>query len=113
MPQETDTQPHWFVADVKPNIEKSIAAALSKMGIISYFPVQKTVVLTGGKSKIISTPIAPGVLYIYCTEQQRKNLLHLGLHILRFAGDGHGRPKIIADSDMDEYIHQIDIRNEA
>ena len=114
MPLKVDCHPHWFVADVKPNIEKSIVDALSKKGITSYFPVQKTVALSGdNKAKVITTPISPGVLYIHCTEEQRKYILHLGLHILRFVGDGHGRPKIIADSDMAEYIHQLDIRNEA
>ena len=69
--------------------------------------------ISGDKPKVISTPVSPGVIYIHCTESQRRSILQSGSFIRHFVGNGTGNPKIIADSDMNEYIHQLDIRNEA
>ena len=113
MPKEIDNQPHWYVADVNPKFEKKLIAILAKDGIEYFTPVQKTVDISGKKPKVISTPLSPGLVYFHCTESQRRDILQYGSFIRQFVGNGKGGPKIIADSDMNEYIHQLDIRNEA
>lgn len=102
------------MAEVRNNTENKVVEYLDKKGILSFVPVLKTVDISGDKPKVISTPVSPGVIYIHCTEQQRLDILHCGLNIRRFVGNGTGGPKIIADSDIAEYIHQqLDIRSEA
>ena len=101
------------MAEVRNNTENKVIECLTKKGIDSFVPVLKTVDISGNKPKVVSTPVSPGVVYIHCTEQQRQDILHWGLNIRRFVGNGTGNPKIIADSDMAEYIHQLDIRSEA
>ena len=113
MSQGTDSQPHWYVADVNPKFEKKLIAILARDGIECFIPVQKTVDISGRRPKVISTPRSPGLIYVHCTESQRRAILQYGSFIRRFVGNGSGGPKIIADSDMAEFIHQLDIRNEA
>ena len=113
MPQGTDSQLHWYVADVNPKFEKKMVDILSRDGIECFIPVRKTVDISGKRPKVISIPLSPGLIYIYCTESQHRAILQYGSFIRRFVGNGTGGPKIIADSDRNEYIHQLDIRNEA
>ncbi len=63
MPQGTDSQPHWYVADVNPKFEKKMVDVLSKDGIECFIPVRKTVDISGKRPKAISTPLSPGLIY--------------------------------------------------
>ena len=92
MPKEIDSQPHWYVADVNPKFEKRLVASLTRDGIECFTPVQKTIDVSGKNPKVISTPLSPGLVYIHCTESQRRSILQNGSFIRQFVGNGKGGP---------------------
>ncbi len=74
----------WFIAIVNHRSEKSVGEKLTKMGIENYVPVQETVRLwRNGKRKKIDKVVIPSVVFIKCTEQQRKEIVTLPF-IFRF-----------------------------
>jgi transcription antitermination factor NusG len=56
--------PSWFALRVRPKLEKTVAAQLSKLGFDQYVPLQKERRRWSDRVKVIDTPLFPG--YIFC-----------------------------------------------
>jgi hypothetical protein len=102
---------HWYVANVRSYTEKKTAATLLKMGIKTFFPVRKRVVIDGHTTHVARMVVSPGILYIRATEQQRKELFQLFPGI-KFQGVAAGKPLIVPDDEMDEMIRTFELGNE-
>lgn len=81
----------WYVAIVKNNTEKSCCEKLDKLGYSSYLPIQKEFrVWKNGKRAIIHRVVLPSIIFIYCTEKERKEVVNL-YFISRFMTDKAGQ----------------------
>ncbi len=80
----------WFVALVSNNTEKSVAEKLKKMGYECYVPTQKEVrIWSNGRRKLIEKVIISTIVFINCTESQRKGIVSFPF-IKRFMTDKAG-----------------------
>ena len=93
----------WFVAIVNHNTEKQSSEKLNKLGVETYLPTQSEIrVWRNGRKSKVDRVIIPSTLFVYCTEQKRKELVNLPF-IFRFmtnkAGTAHngtsGKPLAI------------------
>ncbi len=87
---------YWFVAIVNHNSEKQASEKLTKMGVTNYLPTQSEIRFwrNGRKSKI-DRIVIPSTIFVYCTEQRRKEIVGLPF-IFRFMTNKAGTSK---DSD--------------
>jgi len=96
----------WFVAIVNNRSEKANAERLSKMGVESYVPTQLVhrVWKNGKKAKVNKVAI-PAVIFVRCTETERKELVKLPF-IFRFmvnkAGAANGVLAVVPDKEIDK-----------
>lgn len=82
----------WFVAIVKNNTEKSSREKLDKLGLTTYLPTQKeTRVWKNGKRAIVERVVISSIIFINCTEDQRKEVVNLPF-INRFMTNKAGTP---------------------
>lgn len=99
----------WFVAIVNHHSEKQSSEKLTKMGVTNYLPSQTEIRVwrNGRKSKVDRIAI-PSVLFVYCTEQKRREIVWLPF-IFRFmtnragsSGQSTTKPlAIIPESEID------------
>lgn len=92
----SDSQ-HWYVAVVHTNTEKSTSAALGLRGIENYVPLQTELRrrINGRKVKV-ERVVIPGLIFIYCTEECRRNeIVHIP-NIRRFLMSNHDGNRKIA-----------------
>lgn len=84
---------YWFVAIVNHNSEKQSSEKLNKLGVTNYLPTQKEIRVwkNGRKSKVYRIVI-PSTIFIYCTEQRRKEIVNLPF-IFRFMTNRAGSIK--------------------
>lgn len=69
---------YWFVAIVNHNTEKSVAEKLEKQGINNYLPTQTEIrVWKNGRKAKIDRVVIPSTIFVYCTEQQRREIVKL------------------------------------
>ena len=81
---------YWFIAIVKNNTEFSVQTKLKEKGTEAYVPYQnKTVITPLGRKHVKRTPIIPAIVFIRCSEQQRKNIVQYPF-INRFMVDRTG-----------------------
>lgn len=81
---------HWFVAIVKNNTEKFASEKLERLGFKSYLPTQKEIrVWRNGKHAIIERVVIPSIIFVNCTEDERKEIVNLHF-INRFMTDKAG-----------------------
>lgn len=74
----------WFVAIVNNRSEKINGERLAKIGIENYVPTQTTFkVWKNGKKASVDRIVIPTVIFIHCTEQQRREIVRLP-YIFRF-----------------------------
>lgn len=67
---------YWFVAIVKNNTEFSVQTKLKEKGVESFIPYQnKTNITPLGRKRVKRTPIIPTIVFIRCSEQQRKDIV--------------------------------------
>lgn len=84
------TKYHWFVAIVNHNSEKQSSEKLSKMGIVNYLPTQTEIrIWRNGRKAKIDRIVIPSIIFVYCTEQKRKEIVGLPF-IFRFMTDKAG-----------------------
>lgn len=100
---------YWFVAIVNHNTEKSASEKLEKLNIRHYLPIQTELrVWKNGRKSKVDRVVIPSTIFVYCTEQQRKEIVGLPF-INRFmtnkAGTRSGVPHrplaIIPDKQID------------
>lgn len=74
----------WFVAVVNNRSEKINSERLSKIGIENYVPTQTTFkIYKNGKKAKIDRIVIPAVIFIHCTETERREIVKLPF-IFRF-----------------------------
>lgn len=102
-----DVNLQWFVAIVKNNTEKATSQRLVDLGYNAYLPIQKeTRVWKNGRKATIDRVVIPSVVFIRCTDSQRKEICRLP-YINRFMVDrassstrSTGRVAVIPDRQM-------------
>ena len=68
----------WFVAIVNSRHEKKVAESLQESGITSYVATQKEMkVWKNGKRKTIDRVVIPSVVFVHCTEKERRQIVSL------------------------------------
>lgn len=68
----------WYVAIVNHNSEKKGSTQLNKIGVTNYVPIQKeTRVWKNGRKSKVDRVVIPSTIFIYCTEQQRREIAGL------------------------------------
>ena len=68
----------WFVAIVNSRHEKSVAEKLQTTGLETYVATQKEMrVWANGRRKIIDRIVIPSMVFVKCTEQQRRQIVNL------------------------------------
>ena len=68
----------WFVAIVNSRHEKSVAEKLQATGIETYVAAQKEMrVWANGRRKIIDRVVVPSMVFVKCTEWQRRQIVNL------------------------------------
>lgn len=71
-------KPVWYVAIVGNNTERASSARLAKMGYECYVPIQQELrVWKNGKHSIVDRVLIPAIIFIRCTEKQRKAIINL------------------------------------
>lgn len=74
----------WFVAIVNNRCEKAGGDKLSKIGIKNYVPIQTVYkVWRNGKKAKVDKVVIPAIIFIHCTEKERREILKLP-YIFRF-----------------------------
>ena len=69
---------YWFVAIVNHNAEKVAAEKLEKLGIKNYLPTQPEIrVWKNGRKAKVDRVVIPSTIFVYCTEQQRREIVEL------------------------------------
>lgn len=100
---------YWFVARVNHNSEKQSSEKLSQMGVVNYLPTQTEIrVWRNGRKSKVDRIVIPSTIFIYCTEQRRKEIVGLP-YIFRFMTNKAGSIKdstnkplaIIPDNEID------------
>ncbi|MBD5308343.1 MAG: UpxY family transcription antiterminator [Bacteroides sp.] len=68
----------WFVAIVNSRHEKSVAESLQNLNVECYVATQKEMrVWKNGKRKIIDRVVIPSMVFVKCTEKDRKEIVGL------------------------------------
>lgn len=81
-------QSQWFVAIVKNRSEKKIASQLVALGIETYVPVQSSFrTWRNGKRAMIDRVVIPSMVFVHCTEAQRRHEVVALPFIYRFLTD--------------------------
>lgn len=66
----------WFIAIVKHNTEKASAEKLLKAGYQCYVPIQEEIrIWRNGKRAKIDRVVIPAVIFVYCTDAERKEMI--------------------------------------
>lgn len=85
--------PHWYVAFVSTNTEKSVSQKLDRLKIINYCPIQSEIrVWSNGRKAKIDRIVIPNILFIRCTPSVRLDIVRLPF-IKRFMTNIAGKPK--------------------
>lgn len=70
--------PKWYVAIVNSRHEKAVQEKLTKLNIESYVATQKELrVWSNGKRKLIDRVVISSVVFIKCTEKERREIVSL------------------------------------
>lgn len=99
----------WFVAVVNARHEKAVAERLKESGIENYVAIQhETRLWKNGRRRMIDRVVIPSVVFVHCTEQQRRSIVSLP-YIYRFmvnrcaAAGGLNRPvAVISDTEIEK-----------
>lgn len=69
---------NWYVAIVNSRHEKTVGDKLQKINVESYVATQKEMrVWKNGRRKLIDRVVISGVVFVHCTEMERRNIVKL------------------------------------
>lgn len=99
----------WFAAIVNARHEKSVSGKLNECGIENYVAVQKELrIWKYGKRRMIDRVVIPSVVFIRCTEKERRTIVNLP-YIYRFmvnrsanSGTLNKPVAVISDAEIDK-----------
>ena len=79
------SRPHWFVAEVRPTMERKVRDLLTAQHYEAYIPSQvKTTVYKNYTRHTSERPVIPGVVFVRITEDQVRPVAALSTSIYRF-----------------------------
>lgn len=94
---ETRGDEKWFVAYVHTNTERRTSEMLTGMGVENYVPTQSVVkVLKSGRRTKGLKNVIPGMVFVRCTEQERRTRIVMVPTILRFLMDRASEARKVA-----------------
>lgn len=68
----------WYAAIVNARHEKSVSGKLDGLGIENYIATQKELhIWKYGKRRMIDRIVIPSIVFVHCTEKERRNLVNL------------------------------------
>lgn len=74
----SEAKTKWFVAIVNSRHEKSVAEKLGERGVVCYVATQKEMrVWQNGRRKMIDRVVIPSVVFVNCTEKERREIVAL------------------------------------
>lgn len=83
----------WYIAVVKHRSEKRVAERLAAAGIEHYLPLQDEVhVWRNGRRARVERVVIPAIIFIHCTERERRHTVVQLPYINRFMTDRAGTP---------------------
>ncbi len=102
---------YWFVAIVNHNSERQSSEKLDNMNIENYLPTQTEFrVWKNGRKAKVKRIVIPSIIFIYCTEQKRKEIVGLPF-IFRFMTNKAGTSSIPTSKPLatipDEQIERL------
>ena len=105
---------HWYIAYTKSCQEKKSAEILGRLGFESYVPVQKEPHKWSDRIKIVDHILIRGLVFVRCTNAERKEVLGGVPYIYAFMmdratrdKDGNSRPAVIQDREMERFKFMV------
>ena len=96
----------WFVGIVHTNTERSTSLLLEQMGLQTYVPEQQRISIRPNGRRVKSMRVViPGIVFIYCSEEERKKMAVRAHTLRRFMMDRAGsapRPAIVSQSEIEK-----------
>ncbi len=97
-------EPHeyWYVAYTRSCQDRNVADALTRAGYECYFAVQTVLHKWSDRVKKIQKPVIPRVVFVRCTEEQRRDSLKAFPYIVKYLSKGEGAyaPAIVPDDQI-------------
>ena len=105
---------HWYIAYTKSCQERKSAEILGRLGFESYVPVQKEPHKWSDRIKIVDHILIRGLVFVRCTNAERKEVLDEVPYVYAFMmdratrdKDGNSRPAVIQDREMDRFKFMV------
>lgn len=78
----------WYAIYTMPRSEKKVEARLSLRGKVTYLPLISSIRTWSDRKKKITLPLIPGFIFVFCTEAEVFDCLHVqgALGVLRYLG---------------------------
>lgn len=110
MPQNADNEKHWFVAFVMSCRERRVGELLAKSGYECYIPIQREVHKWSDRKKIVDRLVIPRIVFIRCTEIERRKAFDRAPGLCGFinSGKGPGNPAIVRDIEMETFRAMVE-----
>lgn len=103
---------HWFVAYVRSCREKKAAEKLDALGYEYYLPVQRVVRQWSDRRKIVDRLVIPRVIFVRCSEIDRRRSLELVSDIYRYiTTKGPYTASVVRDSEMEVFRYMVEKGN--
>lgn len=105
-----DNDRHWFVAFVMSCREKKVGESLGKAGYECYIPIQREVHKWSDRKKIVDRLLIPRIVFVRCTEIERRRSFDLAPGLCGFinSGKGPGNPAIVRDNEMETFRAMVE-----
>ena len=102
--------PHWYIAYVRPNMERKVLSTLNSFGVECYLPVQKELRQYSDRKKQVERLVLPRMIFIRCQEHERIPILQKALFIRSYMSDGGGAysPAVVPDAQMEAFRLMVD-----
>jgi len=90
---------NWYVIKSLSRSEKKTTLRLSKLGVVCFLPLIKTLKQWSDRKKKIEEPLIPGIIFVFCEENELINLYNVqGVHsILKYLN----KPAIVKDVEIE------------
>ncbi len=99
MNTKTQSVPEWYVVYTYPNVEKSVHAKITEMGVETFLPMQKVVKQWSDRKKKVTLPLFPNYVFVKTTPQRRFDLFGVK-GLVRFVAF-EGKPVAIPEQEIE------------
>lgn len=104
-----DNELHWFVGCVKSCQERRVADILHALGVEHYLAIKKEIHRWSDRRKVIDKMVIPRIIFIYCDEKTRVDLLKRipGLYCF-MSGPEKGKVATVPQKQMDDFRMMVE-----